>query len=406
MFLLRLAVKNVFRKPWRSLITATPVLVGVMMTLLGWGLINGIDQAVILGQIRSDTGHLRVFAEGYLDTEAEAKLDLLVDEPAVVERLLGDGLTPRLHPRLSFRGELSDGRNALVARGLGIEPDTFFTDFDLPLESAYEGEETGLEPMWIGAGLAADFKVAAGDILTVLARTRYGSYTAEDFHIAGLVRSKNPAIDNAAFLIPLAVAQQLLDCDEAVSEVVAFLPSRAAALNLPPQLEPRLASHGLGLQTWRQRAEPILEVNRLRRKFLAMLVGIIILVAATGIANTVVMAAFERIREIGTLRALGLQGAGVVRLFLLEALMIGVAGATAGCGLGAWIVHLLRDGLDLSAMTQASGANISMSTVLYFALDPAHLLIAFIIGLGATLVAALYPSIKFSRLSPTEAMKR
>jgi len=416
MFLLHLATKNVFRKFWRSLITATPVLVGVMMTLLGWGLINGIDQAVIIGQIKSDSGHFRILAKGYLATEGEAELDLLVEDPKAVRELFPAGLEPRLHPRLSFRGELSDGRQALMARGIGIEPAAYFADFALPLESppgrdqqpsaAAARLDSDLEPMWIGAALATDFGVLIGDTLTVLARTRYGSYTAEDFSIAGLVRSQNPAIDNLAFFIPLATAQELLDCDEAASEVVGLLPSRDDALDLATRMGADLAGDGLEIQTWRQRAEPILHINRLRRKFLAVLVAIIILVAATGIANTVVMAAFERIREIGTLRALGLQGLGVVRLFLLEALFIGAAGATAGCGLGVWIIHALGDGIDLSAMSKAGGANISIRTILYLEIDPIHILIAFSIGLGATLLAALYPSIKFSRLSPMEAMRR
>ena len=407
MFLVHLALKNVFRKTWRSLITATPVLVGVMMTLLGWGLINGIDQAVIIGQIKSDTGHFRIVAEGYLETEEEAEIDHLVEDPRAVEELFPTGLKPRLHPRLSFRGELSDGRNSLYARGIGIEPATYFADFDLPMEGGTPGLDTaGLEPMWIGAGLAEDFAVAPGQTLTVLARTRYGSYTAQDFAVAGLVRSRNPAIDNIAFFIPLSVARELLDCDQAATELVGLLPSRDDALEIPQQMGTQLAAQGLAVETWRERAEPILHINRLRRKFLGVLVAIIILVAATGIANTVVMAAFERIREIGTLRALGLQGTGVVRLFLLEAAFIGVAGAAAGCGLGAWIVRALDDGLDLSALTRAGGANLSMQTVLYFELDPIHLVTAFAIGLGATLLAALYPSIKFSRLSPMEAMRR
>jgi putative ABC transport system permease protein len=416
MFLLRLAIKNVFRKLWRSLITATPVLVGVMMTLLGWGLINGIDQAVMIGQIKSDTGHFRILAKGFLDTEEEAKLDHLVEDPHMARGLFPEGLEPRLHSRLRFRGELSDGRQSLIARGFGIEPKTYFADFALPLEDSrgevgqqptlQTFEESGLEPMWIGASLAADFGVQTGDILTVLARTRYGSYTAEDFIIAALVRSQNPAIDNLTFFIPLATAQRLLDCDKAASELVGFLPSRDDALDLPMQMGADLTRGGLEIQTWRQRAEPILQINRLRRKFLGVLVAIIILVAATGIANTVVMAAFERIREIGTLRALGLQGSGVVHLFLLEALLIGTAGATAGCGLGILVAHMLRDGIDLSAMSEAGGANISMRTTLYLELDPIHVLIAFSIGLGATLLAALYPSIKFSRLSPMEAMRR
>ena len=169
MFLLRLATKNVFRKSWRSLITATPVLVGVMMTLVGWGLINGIDQAVIIGQIRSDTGHFRIFADGYLDTEAEAELDHLVEDPLGIRSLFPAEMEPRLHPRLSFRGELSDGRNGLTARGIGIEPETYFADFFLPI-----GGADGMPP-------------------------RRGSYRLLDVHGAGAQRSDPKTGDAGRF---------------------------------------------------------------------------------------------------------------------------------------------------------------------------------------------------------------
>ncbi len=415
MFLLRLAVKNVLRKAWRSLLTAIPVLVGVMMTILGWSLIDGIDNAVIFGQIKSDSGHFRVMAEGYLETEEEAELDLLIEDPEAAAELFaaaGDELLAaagdlRLHPRLTFSAELSNGRNGLVARGIGIEPEAYFADFSLPFEheltAAAEGE---LGPIWMGATLAADFDVSPGDALTVLVRTRYGSYNAEEYTVRGLIRSQNPAIDNFAFFIPLTTARELLDCESAATEIVGFLPRRSLAVDLPARLGPELGARGLEIQTWRQRAEPLLRVNRIRRKVLGVIVGIIILVAATSIMNTVVMAAFERAREIGALRALGLQIEGVVGLFLGEALIIGLVGAAAGCGLGVAVVHWLRDGIDFSAAAASGGMATSIATVLYLELSSTHVVVAFAIGLGMTLIAALYPSIKFSRLSPVEAMRR
>ncbi|MCP3962840.1 MAG: ABC transporter permease [bacterium] len=406
MFLLRLAVKNVLRKSWRSLITATPVLVGVMMTILGWGFIDGIDSAVIFGQIKSDSGHFRVMAEGYLENEEQAELDELIDDSEAVVELLRDAGEARLHPRLTFTAEISDGRNGLMARGVGIEPETYFEDFVLPIESAFTGDAGGLQPMWLGAGLAGDFDVAPGDTLTVLARTRYGSYNANEYLVRGLIRSQNPAIDSVVFFIPLADARELLDADGAASEVVGVMPRRASAVDLPARLAPRLAGAGLEIQTWRQRAEPILRVNRIRRKILGIIAGIIILVAATGIMNTVVMAAFERIREIGALRALGLQTEGVVVLFVAEALIIGLVGAAAGCGLGAALVHWFSGGLDFSAMSDAGGLAMSTSMVLYMELDAAQIATAFLIGVGMALIAALYPAIKFSRLPPVEAMRR
>ncbi len=414
---MRLAIKNVLRKAWRSLITAIPVLVGVMMTILGWSLIDGMDNAVIFGQIKSDSGHFRVMAEGYLETEEEAELDLLIEDPAAAVDLLaseGDELLDaagdvRLHPRLTFSAELSDGRNGLVARGIGIEPESYFADFELPFEAELEAKddtESGLEAMWMGATLAADFDVTPGDALTVLVRTRHGSYNADEYTVRGLIRSQNPAIDNFAFFIPLATARELLDADAAATEIVGLLPRRSEAVDLPARLGQQLGARGLEIQTWRQRAEPMLRINRIRRKVLGVIVGIIILVAATSIMNTVVMAAFERVREIGALRALGMQIEGVVGLFLAEALIIGMVGAAAGCGLGVAVVHWLRDGIDFSAAAASGGMAMSVSTVLYFELSSTHVVVAFAIGLGMTLIAALYPSIKFSRLAPVEAMRR
>lgn len=423
MFLLRLALKNVLRKTWRSVLTAIPVLVGVYMTLFGWGLIDGIDNAVIFGQIKSETGHFRVLAPGYLENEEAAELDLLVEEKITRELLASDGHPgpkAQLYPRLVFQAELSDGRHGLMARGIGIDPATFFADFVLPLESEIPlestvpdaemagGETPGdarLTPLWIGASLANDFDVAPGDTLTVLARTRHGSYTADDYRVQGLVRSQNPAVDNFAFFLPLDAAQSLLDADGLASDIVGLLPQRSMADEFATQTRGDLETAGLEMQTWAQRAEPILRINRMRRKILGIIVAIIILVAATSIANTVVMAAFERVREIGTLRSLGLQVSGVVRLFLFESLLIGLAGSAAGCVLGVAVIRSLDKGLDLSAMTNFGGLTISMSTVLYVEARPGHVVAAFLIGLTATLAAALYPALKFSRLSPMEALR-
>ena len=409
MFLFRLAVKNVLRKTWRSVITAGPILVGVMMIILGWSLIDGMDNAVIFGQIKSDSGHFRVMAKGYLATEEQAELDLLIEDPDAASEVLASIDDVRLHPRMTFSAELSDGRNGLIARGIGIEPEAYFADFVLPVEvgeASAEDDGSGLSPIWLGAILARDFDVSVSDTLTVLVRTRHGSYNAEEYTVRGLIRSQNPAIDQLAFFIPLNAARELLDAGGAATEIVGLLPRRSQAVDLPDRVGPQLAERGLEVQTWRQRAEPMLRINRLRRKILGVIISIIILVAATGIMNTVVMAAFERVREIGTLRALGMHIESVVGLFLGEALIIGLLGAAAGCGLGVGVVRLLRDGIDFSSAAASGGMAISISTVLYFDLRATQVVVAFAIGLGMASIAALYPSIKFSRLAPVEAMRR
>jgi putative ABC transport system permease protein len=119
-----------------------------------------------------------------------------------------------------------------------------------------------------------------------------------------------------------------------------------------------------------------------------------------------VMSAFERIREIGTYRALGLQTERVATLLLVEAAVIGVLGALLGALLGSAVVYAMRDGIDVSKMMASGNITVSMSTMLYVDLSPARVASAFFTGLIVAALAALYPAIKFSRLSPMEAMKR
>jgi putative ABC transport system permease protein len=408
MYLLRLALKNAMRKPARTLITALSVVVGVMMIVLAWAFIDGLDQSVIRGQIHSDSGHLRIVRAGYLEVEEQGELDLLVDTAPgtahAVQRLLPDA---RLHQRISFTAELSDGRHGLSARGVAVEPESYFADFTLPLESRLEAEDqSGLEPMWLGAELARAFGTRPGEILTVLTRTRHGSYTAEDFLVHGLVRSQNPAIDNMVFFLPLAAARNLLDAPDTATEIVGFLPHQDQAPGAAARLGPELAARGLELQTWLEKAEPLLRINRLRRRIFAIVVGIIVLIAATGIANTVVMSGFERVQEIGTLRALGFQVETVAALLLTEALFVGLLGSAAGAAAGAGVVHALRDGLDFSQFTSEGNYSASIASVIYLVQDWTRLAAAFAVGMTVTVASAVYPALRFSRLSPAEAMRR
>ena len=71
-------------------------------------------------------------AQGYLETEEQAELDLLIEDPDAATEVLASIDDVRLHPRMTFSAELSDGRNGLIARGIGIEPAAYFADFVLP----------------------------------------------------------------------------------------------------------------------------------------------------------------------------------------------------------------------------------------------------------------------------------
>ncbi len=405
-FYLRLALRNALRKPVRTVITASSVVIGVSMIILAWAFLDGLDSAIIDGQVHCDSGHFRIAAKGFFENEEEAGLDWLIEDPEQAMALLRAAGDFRLYPRLTFPGRLSDGRYSTMASGVGIDPASTFAEFRLPMKQRLDPrKQDGLGPIWLGANLAKSFGFTVGDSLTLLARTRYGSFTADEYRVAGLIESQNPAIDNLKFFLPLEVVQELLDAEGAVTEVVGFASSRSRALELPELLGRSLEKAGLELQTWFYRAEPILKINQMRRKIFGVIIGIIMLIAASSIANTVVMSCFERVREIGTLRALGFQKSGIAGLLLAETLFIGLLGSAVGGAAGAGLVFWLRDGLDLSGLVSGGDYGVSFSAVIYFELTFSRIAWAFLLGLVVTTLSALYPALKFSGLSPSEAMR-
>jgi putative ABC transport system permease protein len=123
------------------------------------------------------------------------------------------------------------------------------------------------------------------------------------------------------------------------------------------------------------------------------------------------MAAHERVREIGTLRAMGLDRRGVVGLFVLEGLVMGGVGGLLGALLGGGYNHKLSvDGIDLSSFVEAAGSggiydSMPMSSMLYTESSLAVAAGAALVGLAVAVLSSVYPAVIASRRPPAEAMR-
>ena len=135
---------------------------------------------------------------------------------------------------------------------------------------------------------------------------------------------------------------------------------------------------------------------------LAVLSAFLFLAAAVGIVNSMLMSVHERTREIGTVRALGMRRAMVVRLFILEGLALGVVAAAAGIALGAaGVLYYGARGIPMDTMTLAWVAG---GDHLFPVLTPANVARAALAIAGLSTAAAVYPAVTASRLEPREAL--
>jgi ABC-type lipoprotein release transport system permease subunit len=133
---------------------------------------------------------------------------------------------------------------------------------------------------------------------------------------------------------------------------------------------------------------------------------VVLLIASIGVLNLMLMAVFERTREMGVLAALGMQGRQVMGLFLLEGALIGVVGAVIGCTLGALLLLVLGQvGLDFSSATQGMG---EITALMGDRIYPSFT-VSGIVGRGVAVaiiaaLASLYPAWQATRQEPAQAL--
>jgi ABC-type lipoprotein release transport system permease subunit len=173
---------------------------------------------------------------------------------------------------------------------------------------------------------------------------------------------------------------------------------------LKQDLEPYLK--GWVATTVREECAELLEINEFRRRALLFMVFIIMAIAATGILNSVLMAAFERIREIGALRALGMTQGGVATMFLLEGTFLGTLAGVVGAILGILLViHWENNGFTISDAQMQTAGELSIGSMIFTKFSWSGPIRSVIFALIISLLAVIYPIWFATRLNPADAVR-
>jgi putative ABC transport system permease protein len=217
-------------------------------------------------------------------------------------------------------------------------------------------------------------------------------------------------IDRIGVFVPMPLVEKLVVTKGRFSHLATRLADRNESPRVAAELDTLFAGAAT-VKTWQQETQGLLDIQRIRQTAFDLIALAIMAIAATGIANTVLMAAHERVREIGTLRAMGLTRRGVVGLFVFEGLVMGGLGGLLGALVGGGYNHKLSgDGIDLTALIEGAGSggvydNIPMSAILYTESSLALAVGAALVGLLVAVLSSVYPALIASRLAPAEAVR-
>jgi putative ABC transport system permease protein len=391
------------------LLSLLVVSVGTAGLLLTAGFVrysfDGLRDAIIQGGL----GHFEVTPITGLDESASDGSNL---PPAFTDwREIRSELESRPGVRsvgatIQFAGMATNGERTAAVLGVAVEPDRerrmgmnvrIRRGADLPETEPVEGEDRAL----LGEGLARSLGVEAGDIVTILIATTDGSLNALDLIVEGVFTTGFQEMDNRILKTHVATAQRGLGSEGVTSLVISLEDteeSRQAEEDLRRVLED--GSIPLALRDWESRAPFYGQVRALYGGIFTFLGTIVAVLVALASSNTLLMSVLERVREFGTLLAIGTSRAQLASLVLLEALWLALFGALAGGILGIVLVGIINF-LELEMPPPPAAVD---PIDLALAVVPSDFLLAGVFMAVILLFASVPPILRVRRLKIVEAL--
>lgn len=407
--LLKIAIRNLLRYKRRTLLTASLITLGVVFVLVFVSVSGSFKTMMIAQNTDSMLGHLQVHRKGYVASIDNLPLNLNLKPGAMtrLERIINE--QPEIEatsPRIKFGAMFSTFVETTNIRLNGVYPEREFATVPLLPSRLLEGEKTlGRGDIWVPELLARGMKVKVGDTVVIVATNQDGSVNGRQFKVAGILESVSGPGGRDGY-IHIEDAAEVLRMEEMeISEVAIRLQDfgRLGAVSgrLAALLEQKPNQEGkplFELHTW-EKLSPFYNIARMIDVMTFFTKLMLIAIVLVSIMNVMIMAVFERIREIGTIAAIGTRPGRILCLFLLEGLSLGVVGAILGSIAGAVVIFLL----NISHITFDFGRQKDL--LLQATIDPVDILVLSIIVIVISVIASLQPAFKASRMDPIKALR-
>jgi ABC-type lipoprotein release transport system permease subunit len=399
--LLKMAYRDLGRNRRRSFFSALALGMGLSLLLLMAAVLAGEMRGSIESTIRLESGHIQIHASSYdQDKTSLAWSDLIENPNQLINQLAAFPQVVVATPRLFASGIISVGDQTSGVRVIGIDPPS---EANAPFrDGLIRGQflqADDREGILIGQPLAEKVGVSAGDLVNLLVNTSNGDVDQQTFTVRGIYTTHTPSYDETTVFMPLAKAQAITQTENHASTIFVLLQNRDQA----PAVAAALKSSDYQIVTWEQANQLILETEQFAGAYMTVLYLIVLAITASVIVNTLIMAVFERTREIGILSAIGMKGRRIMAMFFAESSLLAVGGIVIGLALGGLMVlYATKVGFYIGNFG-ITGLLFGERIYAYLQLSDAVTLsvLAFVV----TLLAGLIPAWMAARMEPVEALR-
>jgi len=300
-------------------------------------------------------------------------------------------------------------RNDRTYNGMGLGVDFQRETSVMRIQEALEQgrlPQMGQKEMVLSAGLAEELDLGVGEKLTLLTKNKYMGMSGMTFTVTGIVRFLVAGFNESFFLVPIDTTARFLKMSDEATEVLVVLNDSKRVDEFAGKAAGILSGMGrnnLSAQPW-TRIGIVYGYMQYARTAYDVIALVFFLLASTVIINTTMMVIYERMREIGTVAAMGMTPQEIVRLFFLEAFYIGAIAAFIGVLLGIGItIPLSKVGIDLTQSMQ--GVDMEINPVVYPQLNIRSTVFVFFYSTAIASLASFIPSRRAAKIEPVEALR-
>ncbi|MGB5624879.1 MAG: FtsX-like permease family protein [Woeseiaceae bacterium] len=402
--LTRLAWRYLWRNHRRTIIMVSAIAVGVWAMIFMTALSRGMVDQMIEDGVSALPGHVQLHNP------------LFLDDPSVANRILiSDAELSRTFSATDFKAWASRVKVPAViaseyeSRGvtlLGIDP-VAEREFGYVSYDEVEGrflESVDDNGIVIGRKLADKLETKVGKRVVLMSQDPENEIADRGFRVVGLFEADVPALEEGHVFIGKKAAQKMLRIGDTTTEIV-FLGDNYRNVEPTYNKVVENVDGTLDASRWYEVATYLGSMLKVMDGFVMIWMIVIFLALSFGLVNTLVMAVFERVREIGLMLALGMKPSNILGQIIIESMLLLAVGLAIGNVLAWATIQPLRGGIDISVVAEGMEM-MGAASVLYPRLYVSDMILANVIVLSLGFLASLSPAWRASRYEPVEAITK
>jgi len=409
--LITLAWRNIWRNPRRTLVILLAVIIGVWSMIFLSALMRGMETQMVRTAISTLTGSIQIHHRDYRnDPVVENSMDSMDKLDQALLSIQDHDIFWTKRIRVSAIAANARHTGAVTLVGIDPEKEAKISFIGNAMISGRFLLAEGKNTIIVGKRFLEKFNTKIGNKLILMSQDTQNQIASKAFRIVGIFSAESEAIETQFVFVPISQAANMLKMGTSISEISILLPrlditgrqERQTAVRLQHAIQ----DDSIAVEDWQQLLPMMKAYLKMSGFFLYVWYVVVFVAMGFGIVNTTLMAIFERMREFGLMKALGMRPFQIIKGVVTETFFLLVSGILTGTILGFLsVAAIATTGIDLSAL--AAGVQMwGIPRILYPEIWVQDVVVAGVVVLFLGILVSLYPAFKAARVTPAAAMTK